>query len=89
VRRRAPLVAAIIAVVAAGCAPSSLVQRERVFDLSTFAGVDALTLALLPRRVRNCGVQSEPRVTCPRWLFVVDLLKEQLPNRWPAISENL
>jgi hypothetical protein len=74
VRRRAPLVAAIIAVAAAGCAPSSLVQRERVFDRSTFAEVDVLTLTLLPRRVHDCGVQSEPRD-----LFIV-------PRVWPALD---
>jgi len=73
VRRCAPLVAAIV-VATAGCAPASLVRRERVFDRPTFAEVDALTLALLPRRVRDCGVQNEPRD-----LFIV-------PRVWPAVD---
>jgi len=62
----------VAAVAAAGCAPSSLVQRERVFGRPTFASVDALTLALLPCRVRDCGIQGEPR----------DL--PFIPRVWPA-----
>jgi len=62
----------MIAVAVAGCAPSSLVQRERVFDRPTMADVDAFTLTLLPRRVRDCGVHGQP----------ID--RPLMPNVWPA-----
>ncbi len=84
---RAPLVAAIIAVVAAGCVPASLVQRERVFDRPTFAGVDALTFTLLPRRVRGCGVQSEPshRPSMPHTWPAADCISAALAARHPFV----
>jgi len=72
VSRRAPLVAATIAFAFAACAPSSLVQRERVFDRPTMADVDALTLTLLPPRVRDCGVHGQP------------MDRPLMPNVWPA-----
>lgn len=68
------LLAAAIVVATANCAPALLVQRESVFERTTMADVDALALRLLPRRVRDCGVQNEPR---------------DLPfttHEWPAVN---
>jgi hypothetical protein len=64
------------------------VQRQRVFDRKTMSDVDALTLQLLPRRVRDCGVHGAPAnaVFAPAEWPALDCIAGAIRNRQPFVA---